>query len=138
MDKHILRSETSQPNQDMSTVLLMLTQQNELRERELELREAQEKRAYWQHKETIYAHRQSLPPGEQSRWVSIDEAAFLLGIELGSTSTTVYHRRVIRYFHKIGELITIRGKNCPSFLRTEVMETLKRLDEEIIEIPRKV
>ncbi|MGH1435492.1 MAG: hypothetical protein ACRBG0_13665 [Lewinella sp.] len=82
-----------------------------------------------------FERRAMLPEDSRPPWVSQDEAAWLLGIEITPSDR---QRRKIRWLHQNGELIiTNGGSNSLYFLRKEVMELNQRIINEEIIVPTK-
>lgn len=83
--------------------------------------------------EFSFLMRMQLPPEERPQWVCIDEAAWLLGINLNPSKN---HRRYVNWLHKNGELITTKGSKPASFLRTEVTAANQRLIDGTVVLPK--
>jgi hypothetical protein len=82
-----------------------------------------------------FERRAMLPEDSRPPWVSQDEAAWLLGIEITPGDR---QRRKIRWLHQNGELITTNGgSNSLCFLRSEVMDLNQRIINEEIIVPTK-
>lgn len=123
------QSAEAQQSNDIAHLLMV---QNDLLRKQIKAYNLERKQLMLSHKELIFSQRQMLPEESRPDWVCADEAAYLIGLEL---RPSLYHRRLINWLHKHGELITSRGQRAKSFLRTEVLVVNKRLIEGELTLP---
>ena len=123
------QAQTTLPKDEL---VLLLREQNELLREQVAAFKKERSENTLSYKELVYIQRQMLPEDRQPQWVSIDEAAYLLGFRL---APSLYHRRKVNWLHKAGELITTRGQRKMDFLRTEVVEANQRIIDGIISLP---
>ncbi|MEL6661196.1 MAG: hypothetical protein AAFR36_32415 [Bacteroidota bacterium] len=123
---------TSAATPEQTAIERLLTEQNQLLREQLQAFKREREAATWSHREMIYMQRQMLPLELQPEWVTIDEAAFLLGLRL---FPSLYHRRIVNWLQRNGELITTRGQRPMDFLRKEVLEANKRIIDGTVVLP---